>query len=171
MGKYIQTEIEAYSSNKNYTRYFVGEMNALAREMGLSRTLFDNPHGLSNPNNRSCASDLGRLASICMRNSHFREIVRAKSYICYVFQPNEPNIYRKVKWVNTNKLLDDGWEGVKTGITQTAGPCLSACCRVSDNVTLIVTTLNSRSTEARWSDVIQLANWAVSSLQLSPFCE
>jgi D-alanyl-D-alanine carboxypeptidase len=30
------------------------------------------------------------------------------------------------KWKNTNKLLDDGWEGVKTGTTDTAGHCLMA---------------------------------------------
>lgn len=32
-------------------------------------------------------------------------------------------------WKNTNKLLwkDDGWIGVKTGTTESAGPCLMAC--------------------------------------------
>ena len=31
-----------------------------------------------------------------------------------------------VKWVNTNKLLDkQGYCGVKTGVTSSAGPCLS----------------------------------------------
>lgn len=31
---------------------------------------------------------------------------------------------RKVIWKNTNKLLNDGWEGVKTGNTESAGYCL-----------------------------------------------
>lgn len=30
------------------------------------------------------------------------------------------------KWKNTNKLLYEGWEGVKTGTTDSAGHCLMA---------------------------------------------
>lgn len=30
------------------------------------------------------------------------------------------------KWKNTNKLLHDGWQGVKTGNTDAAGYCLMA---------------------------------------------
>ncbi len=30
------------------------------------------------------------------------------------------------KWENTNKLLSEGWSGIKTGITPNAGPCLAA---------------------------------------------
>jgi D-alanyl-D-alanine carboxypeptidase len=33
---------------------------------------------------------------------------------------------RKLTWRNTNKLLECGWEGVKTGTTETAGHCLMA---------------------------------------------
>ena len=166
VGKYIQSVLEESVKNKNYTRYFIREMNALAQEIGLMRTSFDNPHGLSNPKNRSSAYDLGKLVCICMRNPFFREIVRTRSYVCYVFQPNEPNIYRKAKWQNTNKLLNEGWSGVKTGVTKSAGPCMSACCCVSDKLSLVITTLNSDSTEQRWCDVVQLASWAVSSLKL-----
>jgi len=166
VGKYIQSVLEESAKNKNYTRYFLREMNALAQEIGLSRTSFDNPHGLSNPKNRSCAHDLGKLVCVCMLNPFFREIVRTRSYVCYVFQPDEANIYRKAKWQNTNKLLNEGWDGVKTGVTQSAGPCMSACCRISDRLSLVITTLNSDSTEMRWSDVVQLASWAVSSLKL-----
>lgn len=43
-------------------------------------------------------------------------------------------------WENTNRLLDDGFEGIKTGITDTAGPCLSAGYK-----DLIVVVLNSKS--------------------------
>lgn len=33
---------------------------------------------------------------------------------------------RKQVWKNTNKLLSKGWDGVKTGTTDTAGHCLMA---------------------------------------------
>jgi D-alanyl-D-alanine carboxypeptidase len=43
-------------------------------------------------------------------------------------------------WENTNKLLDNGFDGIKTGITETAGPCLSACYK-----DYIIIVLNSKS--------------------------
>jgi hypothetical protein len=30
------------------------------------------------------------------------------------------------RWKNTNKLLNKGWEGVKTGMTIPAGGCLAS---------------------------------------------
>ena len=52
--------------------------------------------------------------------------------------------YEKV-WENTNKLLDDGFEGIKTGITETAGPCLAAYYK-----DLVIVVLNSKSMNERW---------------------
>ena len=31
-----------------------------------------------------------------------------------------------MEWTNTNKMLNKGWEGIKTGITDAAGPCLAS---------------------------------------------
>jgi D-alanyl-D-alanine carboxypeptidase len=37
----------------------------------------------------------------------------------------EEEVPYRMSWLNSNKLLGiDGFYGVKTGITQTAGPCL-----------------------------------------------
>ncbi len=41
---------------------------------------------------------------------------------------------------NTNKLLEDGFDGIKTGITDTAGPCLAASYK-----DFIIVVLNSKS--------------------------
>jgi D-alanyl-D-alanine carboxypeptidase len=41
---------------------------------------------------------------------------------------------------NTNKLLEDGFDGIKTGITETAGPCLAASYK-----DIIIVVLNSKS--------------------------
>lgn len=36
-------------------------------------------------------------------------------------------VKREYTWKNTNKMLDQkGFLGIKTGITDTAGPCLSS---------------------------------------------
>lgn len=55
---------------------------------------------------------------------------------------------------NTNKLLEDGFEGIKTGITETAGPCLAACYK-----DLVVVVLNSKSMNERWFEVKKLVKW------------
>lgn len=59
-------------------------------------------------------------------------------------------------WENTNRLLDDGFEGIKTGITDTAGPCLSACYK-----DLIIIVLNSKSMNERWIEVKKLVRWII----------
>lgn len=54
-------------------------------------------------------------------------------------------------WVNTNKLLllENGvkWKGLKTGITNRAGPCLSCC---TDKFIIIL--LNSNTMDIRWEE-------------------
>ena len=57
-------------------------------------------------------------------------------------------------WVNTNKLLWDGFHGIKTGINETAGACLAACYQ---NVLIVV--MNCKSPEERWSEVKKLVRW------------
>ena len=38
-----------------------------------------------------------------------------------------------MKWKNTNKLLDQGFEGIKTGHTETAGPCLASSYKIKES--------------------------------------
>ena len=73
------------------------------------------------------------MAILCMhamKNTMFREIVNTKKYSCLVegSSQNKENIDQAniVCWENTNKMLSQGWNGIKTGITPNAGPCLSA---------------------------------------------
>jgi len=51
------------------------------------------------------------------------------------------------RWWNTNKLLEKGWEGVKTGQTTAAGSCLSS---LRENVYIVV--LNCLNASTRFSD-------------------
>ena len=65
-----------------------------------------------------------------------------------IYKENE-NAYH---WVNTNRLLGiDGFSGVKTGITEAAGPCL-ACSFEKDGHFIIVILLQSKSMDARWEE-------------------
>lgn len=69
-------------------------------------------------------------------------------------------IHRKVTWENTNFLLSHpGYNGLKTGITEAAGPCLSASYQ-KDGHFLIIVLLKCKSMEARWNEVSILVDWA-----------
>ena len=51
--------------------------------------------------------------------------MKTREYECY--GKTKEGKKRKYKWENTNKLLGvEGFNGVKTGITDAAGPCLTA---------------------------------------------
>lgn len=55
-------------------------MNSKASELNMQKTKYCNSHGLSNPENRSCAFDLAVLSEYAMNNSEFRRIVSCKIY-------------------------------------------------------------------------------------------
>ena len=65
--------------------------------------------------------------------------------------------------MNTNKLLEQGYSGLKTGITPTAGPCLAASL-YKDDFKLIVVILNAKSMEQRWVEVQKLVTWAMNKI-------
>lgn len=104
---------------------FTAHMNALARQLGMRRTLFLNPHGLDNmePAPHSTAADLARLTRYAYSRGSFN---------FYVSQPTREisitgadGAVRGFLLRNTNELLGrDGIEGVKTGRTARAGDCL-----------------------------------------------
>jgi D-alanyl-D-alanine carboxypeptidase len=104
---------------------FVAQMNALARRLGMNRTLFLNAHGLDGLEKRlpySTAEDIGRLAKYAMSKPAFRfyasqgerqiAIERGGGTVSYLLR-------------NTNELVgSNGIDGVKTGSTRRAGECL-----------------------------------------------
>lgn len=106
---------------------FVGEMNQLAKALGMSQTKFANPHGLERPgaNAYSTAADVARLSAYAMRRNAFNFIVRQKERQINLTTSTGKRGF-KVK--NTNELVGEpGILGVKTGTTAAAGPCVSIC--------------------------------------------
>ena len=106
---------------------FVGEMNQLAKALGMTQTRFANPHGLERPGAKaySTAADVARLSIYAMRRNAFNFIVRQKDRQVSVTGAAGKRGYR-VK--NTNELVGEpGILGVKTGTTNAAGPCVSVC--------------------------------------------
>jgi len=142
---------------------FVKEMNKTATKLSLRNTSFANPHGLSEKGNKSTAADLGRLAVSCMGNPTIAVIVNTKEYTAVVsdFRGNK----KELIWTNTNKLLDQGFCGVKTGNTPNAGPCLSLCI-TADGDPLFITLLGSKTSDHRWQEAVKLANWFIGKMKV-----
>lgn len=152
----------------NNVSLFLKEMNRLAAQLKMYSSNFANPHGLSNPANYSTALDLARLSAYAMNNPLFRSIVnkRKHSYRYNLPQNDKENVHPNQPqdllekglgegvWENTNKMLGEGWSGIKTGVTPNAGPCLAASVAMMLNgreYEFVVVLLQSESMEARWA--------------------
>src|SRR6478735_7112368 len=113
--------------------YFVLQMNALAKHLGMERTRFLNPSGFDGKERPfSTASDIARLTRYAMNNAGFRFYVSQKE--------REIGFGRgsgRLRYLlrNTNELLGrDNIDGVKTGRTQLAGDCLVVTAALSSAV-------------------------------------
>lgn len=74
---------------------------------------------------------------------------------------NHKGIRREVKWQNTNKLLRrEGFIGVKTGITVTAGPCLASAFEFKNKVYIIVL-LRANKISRRFKESRKILYWAL----------
>lgn len=104
---------------------FVGQMNALAKQLRMERTRFVNPHGIDDkvkPLPYTTAEDMARLTRYAMSKASFRFYVSQKER-----QISFQRGGRKMGYMlrNTNDLLGSrGIDGVKTGRTARAGDCL-----------------------------------------------
>lgn len=66
--------------------------------------------------------------------------------------------------MNTNKLLRrDGFIGVKTGITVTAGPCLASAYQFRDKIYIAVI-LRSNKVSRRFKETRKLLSWSLNKL-------
>jgi D-alanyl-D-alanine carboxypeptidase len=104
---------------------FVGQMNALAKQLRMERTLFVNPHGIDDnvkPLPYSTAEDVARLARYAMNKAGFRFYVWQQTRQISFQRGSKTQSYMLR---NTNELLGkNGIDGVKTGQTARAGQCL-----------------------------------------------
>jgi len=104
---------------------FVSQMNALARQLGMERTLFVNPHGLEPRKGlqpHSTAADMAKLAAYAMKDPAFRFYGSQKERKVSFNRGGQVCQYLLR---NTNELVGtEGIDGVKTGRTAKAGECI-----------------------------------------------
>lgn len=113
------------SGNASPVGIFVSQMNALAQNLGMTRTRFSNSHGIDTnvkPLPFSTAADMARLTRYAMSKAGFRFYVSQKER-----QISFSRGGKRIDYLlrNSNELLGtEGVEGVKTGRTARAGDCL-----------------------------------------------
>lgn len=133
-------------------------MNMKALALGALNTHFVNPNGLPNQDHYTCAYDLALFARQALANSTFSNIVSTKDRVIDLPAPKGE---RRLK--NTNKLL---WrylwaDGVKTGTTSAAGPCLISSAS-KGNRQLLAVVLRSGD---RWKDSIKMFEYGFNNFE------
>lgn len=141
---------------------FVGLMNDRASEMGLSDTVFANPHGLSHDEHKTTARELAYITAEAMKYPLFCEITSTKTATV-----SYDGVKDGRRLVNHNKLLFgyDGANGVKTGYTKLDGKCLVSSA-TRDGMTFIAVTLGDPFPTATHRTLLDAAFGACEQKQL-----
>jgi len=141
---------------------FVTLMNQKAQLLDATASHFANPHGLTAPGHYSTAFDLAWISRYALTNPIFATIVNTKETNIEWLDRRGKEHDQSLR--NTNKLL---WlleeaDGVKTGTTNQAGPCLIASA-TRGNQKLIAVVLHDHS---RWVDSMKLLKYGFDSFDL-----
>lgn len=126
---------------------FAEEMTRRAHEIGLTSSTFRNATGWPDPEHRTTAHDLSRLAVETIR--------RFPEY--YPIYSETKFTYNKIKQGNRNPLLykNMGADGLKTGHTEAAGYGLTASAvRNGRRLVLVVNGLGSVAARSRESEAL-----------------
>ena len=116
---------------------FVKMMNNKAEELGMTNTVFSNPHGLDDyTKNYSTAYDMALLSSYANQNKTYRIISGTQKYTTQTDN-------KSYLWYNRNKLLStyEYCTGGKNGYTPDAGRTLVTTAK-KDKLSLTIVTLN-----------------------------
>lgn len=135
---------------------FVAEMNAKARELGLTQTTFVDPSGIE-VGNVSTAHEYAKLAQAAFKD--FR-LLQGTTLPSYSFETL--NLKRPHRIKNTNKLIGSELRitGAKTGYLDEARYCNFLKVKNADGNEILVVILGSPSSQDRFQESRELADWA-----------
>jgi D-alanyl-D-alanine carboxypeptidase len=126
--------------------YFVPYMNGKAHHLGMTKTVFKNPHGLPNAQHVSTAYDMAILGWTMINRPKYYPLFATKTWGNYT---------------NTNGLLFTypGCDGLKTGYIQASGSNLVASAKRGGKRALVAY-FGGASSAARNRDVTRYLNQA-----------
>lgn len=129
---------------------FVGLMNKVAAELGMTRTYFVNSSGMPGEGHLTTARDLATLTrALISQYPQYYKYYSVKDFT-----------WNKIKQGNRNILLyrDPSVDGVKTGHTESAGYCLIGSAH-REGMRLIAVVTGTGSKQARADMVQNLLNY------------
>ena len=143
---------------------FVAAMNAKAAALGMTRTRYEDPTGLS-PRNVSTASDLARLVRAAADYPRIRDYSTTPAHYVEV-QPTGQTL----GFNNSNALVRNGeWDIQlqKTGYIREAGRCVVMLATIASRPVVIVL-LDSIGKLARLTDAERVRHWLETGEALPP---
>jgi D-alanyl-D-alanine endopeptidase (penicillin-binding protein 7) len=132
---------------------FVRTMNLKARSLGMTRTVFVDPSGLSGDNVAS-ATDLSHLVMAASESAHIREYSTCKAHAVRVGR-------QMLEFHNTNSLVSNPEWGItvqKTGYIAEAGRCLVMQATFESRPVVFVL-LDSFGKYTRVADAKRIRQW------------
>lgn len=131
---------------------FINRMNTKAQELGLTKTIFENPTGFDGVHHQTTARDLAILSLEAIKDSDIAEIVKNKSeYITDITRNH------RIFLQNSHQLIgtDPDIIGIKTGTTDGAGQVLiTQINRGGRNLIIVV-----MGSGDRYTDTLNIINW------------
>ncbi|MBI5381741.1 MAG: D-alanyl-D-alanine carboxypeptidase [Opitutae bacterium] len=124
-------------------RVFVDEMNAKARELGMTQTTFRTPHGLPPSDRQAASGDLTTPRDFALLARHLltkTDVLKYTSVRSWKFGEGKRPSTSVIAMDNHNKLLGkvNGVDGLKTGYTKGAGYCLAATAQRNGRRVIVV---------------------------------
>jgi D-alanyl-D-alanine carboxypeptidase (penicillin-binding protein 5/6) len=132
---------------------FAALMNQYATRLGMTSSHFENSTGLPGPAHRMSVADIARLTRAIIRE--FPDYYRWYSQRDFT--------WNGIKQPNRNGLLlrDPTVDGVKTGMTESAGYCLVSSAR-RDGMRLVSVVIGANDAKAREDASLALLNYGFS---------
>ena len=135
-------------------------MTSRARELGLAKTVFAEPTGLS-PNNVSTAHEVALMLQEVTKRPRLQAIMAKRSYWMTAHLPGGKRIQR-YEIRNTDRLLqskDFSVIGGKTGFTNLARYCLAVALRTVEHGDLGMVLMGAEGKLTRFADVRRIYQW------------
>ena len=139
---------------------FIKLMNTRAKKLNMVDTNFQNPDGLDQENHYTTINDLLLLSEYILRNTKLIDITNKSKF--YYEQNGEVK-----KYENTNLILKNGFQGLKTGWTSKAGLTFIGYNQENNRniLTIVNKSLVDNSKENHFEDTLFLYKESLANFQ------
>ena len=144
----------------NSVEEFVKLMNTRAKKLNMINTNFQNPDGLDQENHYTTINDLLLLSEYILRNTKLIDITNKSKF--YYEQNSEVK-----KYDNTNLIIKNGFQGLKTGWTSKAGLTFIGYNQENNRniITIVNRSLVDDNKKNHFEDTLLLYNESLANFQ------